>query len=46
MGSTIFVHLLDLCLLSMCYVPETVLGTGETTVNETDRIPALTEFTC
>ena len=42
----LFVHLLDWCLLSMYYVPETVPGTGETTVNETDRIPALTEFTC
>ena len=28
----------------MYCVPETVPGTGETTVNETDRIPALTVY--
>lgn len=32
-------------LLSLCYVPGTVLGAAYTEMNTTDLSPALTEFT-
>lgn len=41
----IFVFIQQLLLLSTCYVPGTVLGSGDIAVNKTDKTPGLGELT-
>lgn len=39
----VFIHSLNKYLMSVCYVPNSVLAPEDTAVNKTGKIPALVE---
>ena len=42
---TLFIHSFNKYLMSICYMPGTVLGAGDTVSMETGKVLASTEFT-